>query len=362
LTCALAVPFGSVGADHALAASDDTAEGYRMVGSDGGIFAFGDARFRGSEGAVHLNEPIVAIAATPDGGGYWLVGSDGGIFAFGDARFRGSEGAVHLNEPIVGIAAPEPTVVSSLAPQAPPGAGGSWKLILSDGFTAPTLDSNLWNTCYPWFPDPSSGCTNFGNAELEWYLPSQVVVANGMLQLEAQRLPTLGTNVNGLTETYPWTSGMVTSFGHAAFTYGYVQVVARVPKGDGLWPALWLLPQSLAWPPEIDIMEVYGSSTTQVDFTNHTTATAQQTVTDHTGEDLAAGYHTYAIDWEPGSIIWYLDGQQTFAVSSGVPDQPMYLLANLALDGQPNDVHPDASTPSSASFDIKSVNIWQRGT
>jgi hypothetical protein len=75
-----------------------------LVASDGGIFSLGDATFHGSTGAMHLNEPIVGMAATPDGDGYWLVASDGGIFSFGDAMFHGSTGSVHLNKPIVGMA------------------------------------------------------------------------------------------------------------------------------------------------------------------------------------------------------------------------------------------------------------------
>jgi hypothetical protein len=74
-----------------------------LVASDGGIFSFGDAGFFGSTGALHLNQPIVGMAATPDGRGYWLVASDGGIFSFGDAAFFGSTGAIHLNQPIVGM-------------------------------------------------------------------------------------------------------------------------------------------------------------------------------------------------------------------------------------------------------------------
>lgn len=73
-----------------------TGQGYWLVGSDGGVFSFGDAQFFGSipqlqqEGKIHaLNAPICAAAATPDGKGYWLVGSDGGVFAFGDAPFKG---------------------------------------------------------------------------------------------------------------------------------------------------------------------------------------------------------------------------------------------------------------------------------
>ena len=79
--------------------------GYWEVASDGGIFAFGDATYYGSMGGQPLNQPIVALAATPDGGGYWEVAADGGIFAFGDAAFYGSMGAKPLNRPIVAFAA-----------------------------------------------------------------------------------------------------------------------------------------------------------------------------------------------------------------------------------------------------------------
>ncbi|MGQ0520683.1 MAG: hypothetical protein ACT4PX_05995, partial [Actinomycetota bacterium] len=64
--------------------------GYWLVASDGGIFAFGDARFLGSTGAIKLNQPIVAMAVSATGLGYRFVASDGGVFCFGDARFLGS--------------------------------------------------------------------------------------------------------------------------------------------------------------------------------------------------------------------------------------------------------------------------------
>ena len=81
------------------------AEGYWLVGSDGGVFSFGDAGFYGSMGGKHLNAPIVGMAPTPDGHGYWLVGADGGVFSFGDAGFYGSMGGKHLNAPMVGMSA-----------------------------------------------------------------------------------------------------------------------------------------------------------------------------------------------------------------------------------------------------------------
>ena len=82
-----------------------SANSYWLVGSDGGIFSFGDAPFLGSMGAQALNRPVVGIAATPSGRGYWMVASDGGIFSFGDAPFLGSMGGQMLNRPIVGMAA-----------------------------------------------------------------------------------------------------------------------------------------------------------------------------------------------------------------------------------------------------------------
>jgi hypothetical protein len=77
--------------------------GYWLVAADGGVFSLGDAAFYGSEGATHLNSPIVGMEAAPDGGGYWLVAADGGVFSLGDAAFYGSEGGVHLHSPIVGM-------------------------------------------------------------------------------------------------------------------------------------------------------------------------------------------------------------------------------------------------------------------
>ncbi|HEX3332849.1 MAG TPA: N-acetylmuramoyl-L-alanine amidase, partial [Acidimicrobiales bacterium] len=102
----------------AVAATPDGG-GYWLAGSDGGIFSYGDAQFYGSTGALHLNAPIVGIASTPDGKGYWLVARDGGIFTYGDASFYGSAGALRLNAPVVGMAATRD--------------GGGYWLVASDG-------------------------------------------------------------------------------------------------------------------------------------------------------------------------------------------------------------------------------------
>ena len=80
-------------------------QGYTTVAADGGVFTHGGSVFYGSEGAVPLAEPIVAMAMTPSGHGYWLFARDGGVFTHGDAAFRGSEGGRRLDQPIVAAAA-----------------------------------------------------------------------------------------------------------------------------------------------------------------------------------------------------------------------------------------------------------------
>ena len=112
---------GSVGLNRPIVGGVPTKsnKGYWFVASDGGIFNFGDAKFHGSTGAIRLNQPIVGMAATPSGNGYWLVAADGGIFNYGDAKFYGSTGAIRLNQAIVGMAAT-------------PSGNGYW-LVAADG-------------------------------------------------------------------------------------------------------------------------------------------------------------------------------------------------------------------------------------
>jgi beta-glucanase (GH16 family) len=241
---------------------------------------------------------------------------------------------------------------SSAAANTTPAPATGMTLAFNAGFAGSTLDSSVWDTCYEWYV-ASVGCTSFNNPETEWYLPSQVQVSDDALHLVADATPTQGTNASGAPETYPYTSGMVTTFSSFDFTYGYVQVVARIPGGTGTWPAIWMLPENGTWPPEIDIMENYGT-TNQIETTVHWGTTNQEADQDVTSPtDLTSGWHTYGLLWEPGSLTWYLDGKVVFSYTGvGVPSQPMYLLANLAIDG---------AAASGSSFDIQSAQIYQAG-
>ena len=97
-----------------------SSHGYHLAAADGGVFSFGDAHFSGSTGGHRLNQPVVGMASTHDGGGYWMVAADGGIFNYGDAHFFGSMGGQGLNSPIVGMAAT-------------PDGGGYWEVAADGG-------------------------------------------------------------------------------------------------------------------------------------------------------------------------------------------------------------------------------------
>ncbi len=107
--------------------------GYWPVGSDGGVFAFGQAPYEGSTGGLKLDQPVVAMAPTPDGGGYWLVAKDGGIFAFGDANYYGSLPGLKVSvTDIVGIASTAD--------------GGGYWLVAKDGGVFGFGDANYFGS------------------------------------------------------------------------------------------------------------------------------------------------------------------------------------------------------------------------
>jgi hypothetical protein len=209
--------------------------GYLMCASDGGVFTFGDARFYGSTGAMHLNQPIVGIARTPSRKGYWLVASDGGVFTFGDARFYGSTGNVHLNRPIIGIA--------------PTATGRGYWLVASDGGIFAFGDAPfLGSTAGRHLTEPIVGIATvqegngyylvardgnvftFGDARL--YRPPRATIA----------LPVVGIARNPITSGYWIANRAGAVFAYATDHHGYasgphapIVAVAASPTTHGYW-------------------------------------------------------------------------------------------------------------------------------
>lgn len=253
--------------------------------------------------------------------------------------------------------APTPTLTATSKPTPqPPRAGMT--LIFADEFEGTQLDPTKWQTCYPWVEE--GGCTNGGNHELEWYQAENVEVANGLLRLRADQRKVSAPD----GKEYPYTSGMVSSNTLFDTTYGYVEMRARMPVGRGLWPAFWLLPTTLEWPPEIDILEVLGHDTSVVYTTMHYKLKGSPHLSSgqsFRGPDFGADFHIFAADWKPGEVIWYVDGQQVFRVTKNVPSQPMYVIANLAVGGDwPGS--PDGKTVFPSYFDIDYIRVFQDGS
>ncbi|WP_164987706.1 family 16 glycosylhydrolase [Bradyrhizobium betae] len=261
-----------------------------------------------------------------------------------------------------------------------PAGYASSDLIFQEDFSGTTLDSYWHNYItsnaaggYPWNAN-SSGGSGMGNQfNAEYDMPSQVTVSNGSLNLTAIKQPVNGV-AQGSPYTFPVTSGGASSYGNFEFNGGYLQISMKAPTGDGAWPALWLMPGKGAGSSgdnfEIDIQEggMYGPGPANQNFAFHlhTSSGTFGGVVD-TGVDLTAGYHTYAIDWQPGkSITWYLDGKQVGQVTSAqttIPNEPMELMmtnqvGNSASSGWHTAL--DSSTPSSMQMQVDSIQLYQK--
>ncbi|WP_182359213.1 glycoside hydrolase family 16 protein [Tomitella gaofuii] len=254
--------------------------------------------------------------------------------------------------------AASPTV--SPRPTARPGGAHAF----DEQFDGARLDMSRWSTCYWWQED--GGCTIASNNELEWYRPEQVSVRGGALVLTAQH-----RTVSGDGDTFPYVSGVVTTGPpkHDAppkytFTYGTVEVRFQIPRGAGLWQAIWLLPASESSVPEIDMMEAVGQLPGEANMYFHPGDRAQsvsgQTVALPEGADLSQTWHTVRLDWSPGLLVYSLDGAEEWRVTGDqVPSEPMYLLLNLAVGGVYGG-QPDASA-FPAEFLVDSVRIEPAG-
>lgn len=224
----------------------------------------------------------------------------------------------------------------------PPRVGpNSWRLIFDATFTGRSLNTALWHTCYDF-----GACQIVHNGEYEWYVPHGVAVRGGTLVLTAR-----AHKVHG----QPLSSGMIQSNGRFDFEYGYVEIRAKVPSGFGTWPALWLLPEDGQWPPEIDIMEYWGWSPNQI--RESLFPPGDKTGLHHTVDvpHITAGYHTYAVDWEPHEISWYVDGQLEYQLHDSIA-MPMYPIANLAASAPPTG---PASRTFPASFEVQYIRVYQ---
>ena len=193
------------------------------------------------------------------------------------------------------------------------------------------------------------------NNELQYYSPNNVRVEGGILRLISKKENYGGRN---------YTSGAVHTKGKFSLLYGKVEMRAKLPKGQGLFPAFWMMTnKDDTWLPEIDLVEMLGHRPDEIwmvlhrlDENNRLTSRSNS----YKGEDYSIGFHTFGIEWSPDTITWFIDGAKRFKVGEFVPREDMYLYVNTAIGGDwPG--RPDETTSFPAFYDIDYIkNIYKR--
>jgi beta-glucanase (GH16 family) len=246
----------------------------------------------------------------------------------------------------------------------------AWKLLWSDEFNGPdgsTVDSNKWVF--------DVGGDGWGNQELEYYTdrPQNAHLEGGNLVILALSETYKGTD--GKARQY--TSARIKTLGKFSQTYGRFEARLKIPYGQGLWPAFWMLGDNIdhvQWPAcgEIDIMENIGKEPSLNHGSIHGPGyTGNDGIEAHIelpkGKRLADDFHTYAIEWEPNEIRFYLDAdlyatQRREGLGPGRKwafDHPFFLLLNVAVGGDwPG--NPDASTKFPQTMLVDYVRVYKR--
>lgn len=262
----------------------------------------------------------------------------------------------------------------AIAPCLSPGTAGAqpdWEIVWQDEFDGPDINFDHWEhmvgdgTAYGL---PSG----WGNNELQYYTSRirNSYIWDGVLHIVARE-----ESQNG----FDYTSARLRTKGLRDFQYGRIEARMRVPTGQGMWPAFWMLPTDSpygGWAAsgEIDVMETINVPA-QVHGTVHFGGAWPNNTSNGRsfapGVDLSDGFHLYAIEWEPDRITWYLDGAPYHAVTSDqwwsengagnrrAPfDHPFHLLLNVAVGGNwPGP--PDATTDFPQTLQVDWVRVSQ---
>lgn len=243
-----------------------------------------------------------------------------------------------------------------------------YKLVWSDDFSGDSLDMTNWNME---LREPG-----WVNNELQRYTnsPDNIYVRDGKLVLKANKIESEGVT--------SYTSGKVTTQSKQIFKYGKFEIKAKVPSGQGLWPAIWMMPEDEnlygQWPKcgEIDIMEILGNEPNKMYGTLHygVPHSSQQGTYILNNGTFADDYHIYAVEWEPSEIRFYIDGHLYHTVNDWFTkvegqgeltfpapfDQPFFLQLNLAVGGSWPGNPDDTTDFENAKLEVDYVKVYQK--
>jgi len=225
------------------------------------------------------------------------------------------------------------------------GGQGVWRTTFRDGKSADEVDIR----------------TLKNNKEVQLYVEPEFArlgldpfrVHNGLLEIRAEPAP---PQAQAALHGYRYVSGLISTQPSFSQTYGYFEMRAKLPRGKGVWPAFWLLPQDLSWPPEVDIMESVGDPS-KVYATLHSKAEDDQGLEVPVSDP--DGFHVFAVSWDAKDVVWYVDGREVKRRPTPADmHKPMYLVANVALGGDWAG-YPDASTPFPATLTIDYIRAYR---
>ncbi len=184
-------------------------------------------------------------------------------------------------------------------------------------------------------------------------------ISGGVLTISADRADP--ARIRPFVHGISYTSGCITSELTFWRTYGYYEMRARLPLGKGFFPAFWLLPKRVAWPPEIDVFEASGVRPDDVHVGVLPTHGQGSNTWIKGVIRIADGFHAYGLDWSRERIVWSLDGHEVWSQPNAI-NEDMYVLANLAVGNRdPNFIpDPDASTPFPGRFEIDYIRVYAR--
>lgn len=234
-----------------------------------------------------------------------------------------------------------------------------YNLVWSDEFTGSSLNTSNWSY--------DVGAGGWGNNELQYYTNgSNVEVSNGTLKIVAKS-EVIGTS--------NYTSGRIVTKNKGDFRYGKFEARAKMPQGQGIWPAFWMLPTNNeygGWPKsgEIDVLELLGHQPNIVYGTIHSgdpvTAATISSSANYTlpNGTFADDFHTFTLEWTPTEVKWLVDGNlystKTVAnISPWVFDKAFHVLLNVAVGGNWPGA-PNGTTVFPQTMEVDYVRIYQK--
>jgi beta-glucanase (GH16 family) len=240
-----------------------------------------------------------------------------------------------------------------------PGEYASMELVWSDEFDGASLSASDWTY------ELGNGCSislcGWGNNELQSYTNStdNVSVSNGLLTITARE------------SGGSYTSGRIKTQEKKEFRFGRIDVRARLPKGQGIWPAIWMLGSNItavSWPAcgEIDIMELVGHQPAQVHGTVHYFSEGHKYSSGSTSlssGDFSDQFHVFTLIWDNNQIKWYVDNKHFKTFSSMIGQQypfnsNFFFILNVAVGGNwPGS--PDETTMFPQSMTVDYIRVFR---